>query len=175
MGFGLQGTIQAAIERLRRELADRPFAAAASILTLALFVYSLVPFDFVMTTDALHASFGRARWGFMSNLSQMVGMTTLSPIAWQLISAGWFSVLGYLFAMAGRERGRNPVFSLASALLDGLILVVLVEFMQPFIRSHTFDASLLMLRSLGLILGAWYAVFMMMDTTSRAPQPTDRS
>lgn len=169
MGANLQRTIRAAIAQLCRELADQPFTAAASMLTLGLFVYNLAPFDFVMTTDALHASFGRAHWGLMSNLVPTVGALPFASLAKLLTSAGWFSVLGYLLVLAGRERGRHPVFRLGSALLDGLILAALVEFMQLFIRSHTFDASLMMLRSLGLIFGAWYAAFMATGTVPRAP------
>lgn len=148
------------MSRVRRELADRPFTAAASMLTLGLFTYDLVPFDFVVSTDALHAAFGRAHWGLMKTYSASADAHALATLAQPLMGAGWFSVLGYLLALAGCERGRHPVISLGSAMKDGLILATLVEFMQLFMRSHTFDAATVMFRSLGVMFGAWCAVFL---------------
>lgn len=167
-GVSLQGTIRAAIAQLRRELADRPFTTAASMLTLGLFLYNLAPFDFVMTTDALHASFGRAHWGLMSVRAPTIGAAPFAALAQQLTGAGWFTVLGYLLALGGCEGGRHPAVSLGSAWKNGLILVALVEFMQLFTRSHTFDAATVMIRSLGVIFGAWCAVFIIGSMTGSA-------
>ncbi len=160
LGVGLSGSIGAAMAQVRSELADRPFTTAASLLTLGLFLYNLAPFDFVTTTDALHASFGRAHWSLMSTRVTTVGAPPFAAIAYQLTGAGWFAVLGYLLALGGRERGRHSVMSLGSALKNGLILVVLVEFMQLFTQSHAFDASTVMIRSFGVAFGAWCAVFL---------------
>jgi len=168
LGVGLHGTARAAWAQLRYELADRPFTTAASMLTLGLFLYNLAPFDFVMTTDALHASFGHAQWGLFNARPATPGAAPFASIAHQLAGAGWFAVLGYLLGLAGRERGRYPTSSLACALKDGLVLVALVEFMQLFTKSHTFDAATVMIRSLGVILGAWCAVFMIDPLTGSA-------
>ena len=171
LGVGLSGSAQAAMTQVRRELADRPFTTAASLLTLGLFLYNLAPFDFVMTTDALHASFGRAHWSLMSARVSSVGAPPFAAMAHQLTGAGWFGVLGYLLALGGSERGRHSVRlggSLGSALKDGLILVALVEFMQLFTQSHAFDAATMMIRSFGVVLGAWCAVFMIDSLTGSA-------
>lgn len=148
-----------------RDLADRPFTTAASLLTLGLFLYNLAPFDFVMTTDALHASFGRAHWSLMNARVTTIGEPPFAAMAQQLTGAGWFAVLGYLLALGRRERGYPSAMSLGLALKDGLILVALVEFMQLFTRSHTFDAAAMLLRSFGVAFGAWCAVFMIDSLT----------
>lgn len=168
LGVGLSGSIGAAMSQIRCELVDRPFSTMASLLTLGLFVYNLAPFDFVMTTDALHASFGRAHWSLMNARVSSVGAPPFAAIAYQLTGAGWFAVLGYLLALGERERGRHSAMSLGSALKDGLILVALVEFMQLFTHSHTFDAATVLIRSFGVAFGAWCAVFMIDSLTGSA-------
>lgn len=130
------------------------------MLTLGLFLYNLAPFDFVMTTDALHASFGRAHWDLVSVRVPTVEAPPFAALAQRLTDVGWFAVLGYLLAMGGCERGRHPAISLGSALKNGLILAALVAFMQLFTRSHTFDAATVMFRGFGVISGAWSAVFL---------------
>lgn len=160
LGVGLSGSAEAAMAQVRSELADRPFTTAASLLTLGLFLYNLTPFDFVTTTDALHASFGRAHWSLMSAHVTAVGAPPFAAIAYQLTGAGWFAVLGYLLALGGRERGRHSALSLGSALKNGLILVALVEFMQLFTQSHTFESATVLIRSFGVAFGAWCALFL---------------
>ncbi len=165
LGVGLSGRIRTAMAQVRSELADLPFTTAASLLTLGLFLYDLVPFDFVMTTDALHTSFGRAHWSLMSTHATTTEAPSFAALAHQLTGAGWFAVLGYLLALGGRERGIPAVMSLGSALKDGLILVALVEFMRLFTRSHTFDAAAMLIGSFGVVFGAWCAVFMIDSLT----------
>ena len=160
LGVGLAGSVGTAMTQVRSELADRPFTTAASLLTLGLFLYNLAPFDFVLTTDALHASFGRAHWGLMDARDSTVGASPLAAMAHELTGGGWFAVLGYLLALAGRERRLDSATSLGSALKDGLILVVLVEFMQLFTLSHSFDTASIMIRSFGVVCGAWCAMFL---------------
>jgi hypothetical protein len=85
-------SITAAVAFLARcKLADRPFTAASSLLTLGLFLYSLAPFDFVTTTDALHASFGRAHWGLLDAGAEAVGASLVVAIAFLLKGAIWFA------------------------------------------------------------------------------------
>jgi len=183
LGVGLSGSAQAAMTQVRSELTDRPFTTAASMLTLGLFLYHLAPFDFVMTTDALHASFGRAHWGLLSAGVPTVGAPPFAAIAYQLTGAGWFAVLGYLLALGGREKGRHPASCAhqplaptltgvgaewGSALKDGLILVALVEFMQLFTQSHSFDSATVLIRSFGVAVGAWCALFLIDSLTGSA-------
>lgn len=168
LGVGLSGSAGAAMAQVRNELADLPFTTAASLLTLGLFLYNLAPFDFVMTSDALHASFGRAHLGLMDARVLTVGTPPFAAMAHQFTGAGWFAVLGYLLALGGRERGCPSTMSLGWALKDGLILVALVEFMQLFTRSHTFDAAAMLIRSFSVTFGAWCAVFMIDSLTGSA-------
>ena len=160
LGVGLSGSAHAAMTQVRCELADRPFTTAASLLTLGLLLYNLAPFDFVMTTDALHASFGRAHGGLMNPRVATVGESPFAAIAHQLTGAGWFAALGYLLALGRRERRLDSATSLGTAIKEGLILVVLVEFMQLFTQSHAFDTAGIMMRSVGVVFGAWCGVFL---------------
>jgi len=164
----LSGYAGAAMTQVRSELANHPFTTAASLLTLGLFVYNLAPFDFVTTTDALHASFGRGHWNLMSARDTAIGAPPFAAIAQQLTGAGWFAVLGFLLALSGRERGSPSAMSLGLALKDGLILAALVEFMQLFTRSHTFDTGGILIRSFGVAFGAWCAVFLIDSLTGSA-------
>ncbi len=154
-----------ALQRARRGLANRPFAAAAAVLTFALLVYHLAPFDFVTSTAAVHESFLHARW----NVTTARPTSFLDPpgklLMAELSGAAWFALLAYIRAFAELQRGRRPVVALASAIKHAVVLVVLIEFMQLFTLSHTFDLAAMLLRSLGAVLGAWSAIFLVDQNT----------
>jgi len=155
------------IRRVGSALADRPFNAVASALVIAILVYDVAPFDFVTTTSDLHASFSRARI-VPIRLPDLFAASQTTHMVGEMQGAAWFLVLGYLLAFAGREIGRHPAAALASALRHGVGLAGLIEFMQLFTRSHTFDAFTIVLRAVGVALGAWCAVFFV-DAESRSP------
>ncbi len=159
MGIGLFPSAKAAWAQLCGELLVHPFTTAASMLTVGLFLYELSPFDFVKSTNDLHASFARAHWSFVNARMTTAETPPFAALADQLSGTGWFAALGFLAALGGRERGRLPRVSLGSALKDGLILATLVEFMQLLTRSHSFDTATIILRSIGVVFGAWCALF----------------
>ena len=146
--------------RARRELVDRPFAVAAAVLTFALYVYHLAPFDFITSTAALHESFLHARW----NVTTTRPTSSVDPSGTLLVAelgvAAWFALLAYIRAFAELQRGRRPIAALASAIKHAVVLIVLIGFMQLFTPSHTFDLAAMLLRSLGAVLGAWSAIFL---------------
>ena len=117
-----------------------PFNTATFVLTLALLVYNLAPFDFVTTTRDLHASFGRARIIPIRLPDPSAAVVQATHWVGEMQGAAWFLVLGYLLALAGREIGRHPFSAFTSALKQGVGLAGLIEFMQLFTRSHSFDA-----------------------------------
>lgn len=159
LAAALPGVIGTAIKRIRRCFAERPYGTAASFLTVGLFLYNLVPFDFVTSASALHGSFGRAQWGLFSARPPGLDDPPFALLVGQLGGAAWFAVLGYVLALARREVGRGAIGSIASAVKNGAVLVCTVEFMQLFTLSHTFDLASMALRTIGVGFGAWCAVF----------------
>jgi len=160
LGAGLFRVVSAAGERLRCKLAEQPFTVLASILTIGLFSYGLIPFDFITDTSALHASFGRARWDLSHMRPISLGDPPYAQLIAQLSGAAWFAVLGYLLALAARESKRAHVEAIGSAVKHGFVIAGLIEFLQVFTMSHGFDLAIVVLRVLAVLLGAWYAVFL---------------
>ena len=156
----LGGRMRSIIRRLAQALADHPFNTTALVLTLALLVYNLAPFDFVTTPRDLHASFGRARIIPIRLPDPSAAVVQAKHWVGDMQGAAWFLVLGYLLALAGREIGRHPASAFTSALKQGAGLAGLIEFMQLFTRSHSFDAFSIVLRAIGVAFGAWCAVFL---------------
>ncbi len=146
-----------AADQLRRSLADRPFATIAALLTFGLLFFGLAPFDFISDTGALHASFLRTEWSLASFRPPTPGTPPFEALIAKLSGAIWFALLGYFRALSGRESGRHPMIAFASAVKHGLVLVVLVELLQLFTRSHQFDLGALILGFAGVALGAWWA------------------
>jgi len=160
LGATLYGAGHGATRWARRELSERPFTTTASILTLGLFLYNLVPFDFITDTAGLHASFGRARWDLTGVRPSAFGSAPYGLMIGQLGGAAWFAALGYLLVLAAGESGRDRFSAVGSAIKHGFILASLVEFMQLFTASHCFDLTAIALRTLAVIFGAWCAAFL---------------
>jgi VanZ family protein len=158
LAVGLDARMHSMIRRLAQALTDRPFNTAAFVLTLGLFAYNLAPFDFVTTTRDLHASFGRARIIPIRLPDPSAAIVQATHWVGEMQGAAWFLVMGYLLALAGRENGRHPAAAFTSALKQGVGLAGLIEFMQPFTRSHSFDAFSIVLRAIGVAFGAWCVV-----------------
>lgn len=161
LGVGLIGPGRSAAAWLRRHLAARPYATLGSLLTLALLLYGLAPFDFVTDTEGLHASFRRARWDLTSVRTPGLGEPPLAMLVAQLTGAAWFAVLGYVLALARSKAERPTHEGLVAALTQGVALAAVVEFMQLFTLSHRFDLGSLALRVLAVMFGVWFALFMM--------------
>ncbi len=151
--------------RLRAAIQHRPFALAAGVLTIGLFLYNLAPFDFITSTAGLHESFGRARWNVLGTAAVAIGDPPFSRLVGQISGAAWFVLLGYVVSLAGREAGRHPVPCFVSAIKSGAVLIWLIELMQLLTMSHVFDLSSVVLRFLGVGFGAWCAVFIVDQLT----------
>jgi VanZ family protein len=155
LGLALLRVVRRAVPVLRARIAARPLTTIVLVLGLGLFLFSLAPFDFVTSSAGLHAAFSRAQWNHFSFTS-----ASGSPIVGKFTGAAWFALLGYFAALAGREIGRRPVIALASALKQVAVLVVVVEIMQVFTRSHVFAIADIMLHGVSALVGAWAAVFL---------------
>ncbi len=163
--------IVAALLRMRREWTSRPYRLGASALTLAVLMYGLAPFDFVTSTQELHASFSRANWGFRA-VAVQVSPETVAASAAAAGGALWFAVLGYLLTHAAMEAQRHRLLALGSAMKNGFLLAALIEGMQLFTCSHVFDSRIIFLRLIAVALGAWSALFLTeqaQDETSDSP------
>ncbi|MEK6797349.1 MAG: VanZ family protein [Planctomycetota bacterium] len=172
--LGVVGTLHAApwfhrlAARARIGLRSRPFSALAAGLTLGLFLYHLAPFDFVTDTQGLHRGFLRARWNLFTAAGDGSLAAPLKPLVQQLRAAAWFSLLGYLLALAGREAWRSVGVSLASAIKHAGVVVLLIETLQIFTQSHVFDLGAIVLRIGAAGFGAWSAVFVVDALTGPA-------
>ncbi len=161
LGAAFYGLAATALGRLRRELAEHPFATLSSILTIGLLLYCLAPFDFITNTAALHASFVRTGRELLPSHATAIGGFSTTVMIAKLIGAVWFAVLGYLLALAARESGRSPIHALGSAIKHGFILASLIELMQLFTASHQCELAAVALRTFAVMSGAGCAAFLL--------------
>lgn len=152
------------VARLRKAWRTRPLVTLAAGVGLGIFVYELAPFTFVTDTAALHSSLLRARWltllpGVQEGVSQ-----SLASICHQMTGAAWFTVYGYVLALAARRRGFEHPFALAGAVKHAFILAFLIEIVHLFMPMHGSDLMVIMLRTLGAGLGAWTALWLVDGT-----------
>ncbi len=159
LAVALNGHAATAAGHLRRAFVNRPATICASVLAVGLLLYGLMPFDFTTCTADLHTSFGRARWDLAGPRGIAFGRPPFELLIGQLSSAFWFAALGCLLVMAEWESRHHTTFAVRSAVLQGVVLVTVVEFSQLFTKSHVFDIAVIALRSLAVMLGAWFAVF----------------
>lgn len=149
-----------AVGRLLRN----PYAALASFLAVSIWLFNLAPFDFLVTTESLQQSFLNANWNATPGHLADMAAPTLAAFVGKMTTAGWFGALGYLWAFACLWSSCSPTAGLTKAVAHTVALVCLVECMQIFTVSHVFELSDIFLRSLGAILGAWTAVFIVDHT-----------
>jgi len=160
MALAARVAFKATEPRIRARYIASPFQATTTVLVFGLFSYHLAPFDFVTTSDALHASFGHSLVDPLAVRPATSETFPLAGLVSELGSAAWFLVLGYASALANRSLGRHPIVAFGSAVKHGVVLVVLVELMQIFTQSHVFDLGSILLESLGVVFGAWMAIFL---------------
>ncbi len=146
-----------------KRLQDRTFATLAQGLTVGLFFYGLAPFDFITNTQQLHGAFRQAAWSFSSTHNVAVDTQDLSGLLAQLPGTLWFAALGYLFALAARQRGCSAMHALGSAMKHGFILAGLLEVMQLFTLSHQFEPVAMALHWVAVAVGAWGGTFIVDD------------
>jgi VanZ family protein len=162
---------RAVVHRVHGVIRERPMHFVATVLTLGLLLYNLVPFDFVTSTRELHASFARARWTLLAQSLSLDSGAAAAVVAARIGGALWFAVLGYMLALAGFESRRHPLAVLVSAIKNATLVAILVSGMQLFTESHVFDLGTLFLRTIGVLLGAWAGVFLVEHAPGRGGLP----
>ena len=151
---------------LRHRLGNHPFTTITGGLALGLMLASLAPFDFVTSTGGLHEAFRRASWSLSGAAAG--GEPAPGVLLDMTVGAAWFALLGYVAALAQRESGWRPSRAFLVAAARGTILVVLIEALQLFTHSHVFEVSDLLLRTVGVHLGAVAAIYVVdVPTVSR--------
>ncbi|RME39389.1 MAG: VanZ family protein, partial [Planctomycetota bacterium] len=144
--------LTAARSRLIAALRIDPCAAAASILTIGLFVYHLLPFDFVVGTDRLHEAFRKTM------IVTTAGSFPTETLA-ELESAAWFALLAFLWTRAGTTNTVSKTHVRAHAIVQVFVLAGLIECLQLFTRSHVFEPASIALRTVAAMIGAHLAGF----------------
>lgn len=143
--------------RVRLLLAERTFATLASVLTVGLFAYGLAPFDFITSTNELHAAFRQAGWNPTAPFASLFSLGADGGVLDQLPGALWFSALGYLLVLAGRQAGRDRMSAAVFSLKHGFVSAGLLGVTQVFTLSHEFEPVAIILRCLAVALGAYGA------------------
>lgn len=156
----------AMLREIRKEQVDRPFTLAGSLLTIGLLVYQIIPCDFITTTTDLHNAFARASWNPFVD-SAMSASLSVIKFADDLSVATWFLLLGALLGLSALEARRAPLAGVASAVKRGFALVVTIECLQLFTKSHIADANSVVMRTIALTIGAWSGVFVITDARTR--------
>lgn len=152
--------------RVRFHLAERSFATLAFLLTVGLFAYGLAPFDFITSTEELHAAFRRAGWNPTAQSASFFSIGTDGGVLDQLPGALWFAALGYLLVLAGRQAGHDMRAAAIFSLKHGCVSAGLLEVTQLFTLSHQFEPVAMSFRCLAVALGA-YGASVIVDGLSR--------
>ena len=147
----------------RAAFARSPFRFLTALLIFGLFLCELAPFTFVTTTSELHESFRRA-WEFM--VSSPDGGASLSFLADQLGDVIWFGVLGYVMALAERERGRPRDQALMATVKHAVVLASVIEIVQVFTPLHVPELFAIPWRLVGAAFAAWCVLFVIDDNRS---------
>ncbi len=137
LGGGIAAMIALRLGKLRSwilwGLRARPLSAAATAVTLGLIAYHLLPFDVVTSSAALFGSLRESRLGF-----SLHGQGASSWLAWAGY-AGQFALVGFLSVHAFMERGRSLRRSVAESIQHVAVVALVLEVVQIFVVSHTFD------------------------------------
>ena len=123
------------------------------MLTAGLVVYHLLPFDFVTSSTALWASLRESR--------TLPLQRTIDPETWVGCAgyAGQFAILGCLCVLGCTGRGRRLGSSVGRAFVHVGVVALIIEALQLFVVSHTFDVLDLSAGALGGLFGATAAGF----------------
>lgn len=156
----------------------RPAQVALLSLTSLLIVAHLAPFDFVTSTSELHGSFRRALWGqtaLSESLNAAHDPQEVVEHVWELL---WYAVLAALATRAALER-HEPVLRAALLAFGHTVVVsIIVETLQLFVRSRLFDLRDMLLALLGALAGTWLALFIprraLMNPSARSRRVVDR-
>lgn len=155
------------ITRWTRTSPEQKLRAGAVVLTIGLFAFHLAPFDFVTSTEGLHAAFRRAHVGLLQDRSVDPAQAPLAPMVHELGGAFFFALLCLTTALSSELRRTRPAAAMASGMLHGVVLAATIEVLQLFTASHVFDLASFLLRALASTCGAWIGVFVL--TTAESP------
>jgi len=147
-------------------LRANPWRAAVIALAVGLFVYHLAPFDFVTSTEALHASFHRARLEWTPGLVD--GTRNAAALAQAMATAAWFGLAAWLYAKMRLRRGAEPAVAMLSAIRHGVVLAAVIEILQLFTGSHVFELADITTRSAACIIGGAAAAIFAESLFSKA-------
>lgn len=157
------------VRQARREVAQSPFRLAASLLAIGLFVYQIIPCDFVTDTAQMHAAFARSRLN-PASIPPGTASEGLAEFSHELTAASWFLLLGGLLGLGGVEAGRRSFVAFGSAVKQGLVLATVIELVQLFTQSHVAETNSVVMRSIAVSMGAWCGVFLLSETLgTRSP------
>ncbi len=155
-------------EHIRSSLLRTPLSVVTSGVALAVMLAGLWPYDLVHSTAQLHHSLVRGRWTALApsqgdDLPGVIGRPVLPTFA----LAAMFLTYGCLAALAERESGTCRAWAAEHALLHATILSLLVEVMQTFVISRSFDALDATLNAAAAGLGAYFAI-LVIDAPSQS-------
>ncbi len=151
----LTGSRQSILGGWPRWLAARREGAAVVALMLGLLFFHLLPFDVVRNTAGLHQSFVRAEWSLVGVRAATPGDPPLSNLVHQFLTAAWFALLGFFLWRAERKSATCELEAGLRMVIQGMGLIVVIEFLQLFSRVHVFDVASILLRIITLWLGVW--------------------
>lgn len=151
----LSWTARGAVGRLRQSLALNPLATLAGLAMFVTLLAGLLPFDFVLQTDALHASLARSRWTLTP---PEVNGANAGAVASTLALAGLFAGMGFLRGLALRQTGRDRWSSFEATLGQAALLAIVVETLQIFIGSRSFELLDAILNFAAASVGAYLAI-----------------
>ncbi len=152
--------------QLRYSIRAYPYSTLALGITLALCIFHLFPFDFVHSTSQMKTVFLRADWQILAMIHPAYWLTDPQSALSHLESAGWFSLLGYMFFVGRMEHSNSRGQAMISTLRHGFILVVVIEFLQLLTMSHVFESTDIIIRCLATTLGASLALSNIRPTTT---------
>jgi VanZ family protein len=159
---------RAAGSRLRARLSASPVSVAATVAAVVLLVAGLWPLDFVTDTEQLHRSLADARWApWIPPAAPGPGGILRHDVPATLGLAGMFAVFGFLVALAGRESGSLRRDGFETAAGHAAIMALLIETVQIFVCSRSFDVMDAILNTVTAALGAYLAL-VAVDAPSRS-------
>ncbi|UCG16499.1 MAG: VanZ family protein [Phycisphaerales bacterium] len=162
LGPAIARAADLAVDYLRRTLEDRPLSLVALLMTVGLIIHGLAPFDFVTSADHFRASLLGSQWWpvaerYAARLSAGLPDSHAPPLS-SIGAAGAFLLLGALQALANRRRMWRSRPALLGAIGHSVLVAVLIETLQLFVRSRVFDTADLAVNAVAAALGAWFAV-----------------
>lgn len=136
----------------------RPMQLALPAMTSLLIIAHLAPFDFVTSTGELHGSFRRALWGQTALSESLAAAHDPQAVVNHLWELLWYVALAALTTRASLERHEPAARAALHGLGHAVVVGIIVETLQLFVRSRLFDLRDMLLALLGALAGTWLAL-----------------